>query len=92
MVSRHISGAISLEEMELRIWGEEASGMEFISSKLVPTGNLVEFNYLEAGSHPKPLMLTRSSNSAPTAAVKIWEGPMFVGGQIVNVTVWRKQD
>lgn len=90
----NIPGAYSLDQIQLAIQGEEASGAEFLKISLsyyenVIT-NLATFNDLAPGERPqKDLALITSGTDQPAGTNIVWAGVMLVSSSNMAVTAYR---
>jgi hypothetical protein len=89
-----VEGSNSLQNIELAIAGEEATGAEFLRSSIsyhehVIT-NLVTFNDLPPGQRPQTrLALVKPGDPSPSGKTSIWAGVMLVSGSNMEVGAYR---
>lgn len=89
-----VEGAHSLNDIELAIQGEEATGAEFTKSSISyheqAITNLVTFNDLPPGQRPKTrLKLVKQGDPAPLGLTSVWAGVMLVAGANQAVAAYR---
>ncbi len=89
-----VEGTNSLNDIELAIQGEEATGAEFARSGISyhehAITNLVTFNDLPPGQRPKTrLKLVKQGDPAPQGLTFVWAGVMLVAGSNQAVAAYR---
>ena len=92
-----IEGSNSLQDIELAIAGEEATGSEFLRSSISYHGhtitNLVTFNDLPPGQRPRihPVLI-KQGDPPPSGKTSIWAGVMVVSGSNMAVAAYTGTD
>ena len=89
-----VEGINSLQNIQLAIAGEEATGAEFIRSTLSrhesKFTNLVTFNDLEPGQRPQSeLVLIKQGQQAPSGKNQVWSGVLLVSGSNESIIAYR---
>lgn len=89
-----IKGNNSLKNIEMAIAGEEATGAEFLRSRISPHSgadtNLATFNNLPPGQRPTSrLILVKQGDTTPTGKTTVWAGVMLVSGTNTAVIAYR---
>lgn len=89
-----INGMASLNEIELAIAGEEATGSEFMRASISfhdgNITNLITFNDLPPGQHPSSrLILAKQTDTIPTGKKPVWAGVLLVTGTNIAVIAYR---
>ena len=89
-----VSGTNSLENIQLAIAGEEATGAEFIYSRISlhegTITNLVTFKDLPPGERPSSrLRFIKQGEVPPDGKTSVWEGVMLVAGTNEALVAYR---
>jgi hypothetical protein len=84
----------SLQNIQLAIQGEEATGAEFISSNIEINNsintNVAVFNDLPPGARPySKLILLNSGAASPLGKKLVWSGVMIVSGSKQLISAYR---